>query len=390
MGKTKSSVAGLRALQLAQLHAEKCELKESHAAYTLALREARREGDARAVMEALSGLLRLASEALDELELQRIDVELNQQMTRDPKHIPPMAWYCKGAVARLRNEHERAQRHFHQYLRAVRKSPQATWSGFPTTREELEDRGWAILAVTQLERGKLKRAAWLAELILARVKKTKTRGVEGTLYLLKGNLAEKRKKPEEAMAEYQRAHSAFLSEHNWYYHLYVLYAYARVQRLKQNYTQATWFLDLVERACTGPEFGALLREIATERRRLEEDAVDILIDSRRGAVRTRESGTVSLRKQYVLLHILEALGTDPTKGLSKADLIERVWRERYRPEAHDNKLYYTINRLRKLIAPDVRKPQYLLNWKEGYRLAPGLRIQLVRDTAAHGEGRQQV
>ena len=65
------------------------------------------------------------------------------------------------------------------------------------------------------------------------------------------------------------------------------------------------------------------------------------------------------------------------RGLSKAEIIERVWNESYRPEAHDNKLYYNINRLRKLLEPDVRKPQYLLNWKEGYRLAPGLKVQLV-------------
>ncbi|NDD91733.1 hypothetical protein EBZ37_06585, partial [bacterium] len=48
-----------------------------------------------------------------------------------------------------------------------------------------------------------------------------------------------------------------------------------------------------------------------------------------------------------------------------------------RPLAHDNKLYYNINRLRRLIEPDMKQPQYLLNWKEGYRLAPGLRVQVV-------------
>jgi DNA-binding winged helix-turn-helix (wHTH) protein len=95
----------------------------------------------------------------------------------------------------------------------------------------------------------------------------------------------------------------------------------------------------------------------------------------------------------VLLSILEALsdahqkpGTDFDRGLSKAEIIEFVWKESYRPEAHDNKLYYNINRLRKLIEPDVRKPQYLLNWKEGYRLAPGLRIHFVGGLGNQREG----
>jgi DNA-binding winged helix-turn-helix (wHTH) protein len=77
-------------------------------------------------------------------------------------------------------------------------------------------------------------------------------------------------------------------------------------------------------------------------------------------------------------------GEDLERGLSKAEIIEHVWKEAYRPEAHDNKLYYNINRLRKLIEPDVRNPQYLLNWKEGYRLAPGLRVLLL--TNGNGGG----
>ena len=140
----------------------------------------------------------------------------------------------------------------------------------------------------------------------------------------------------------------------------------------------------MDKAASAPEFGLLRREVAAERSRLEQDAVDLLIDSRKGTIRTRENSQVSLGKQYVLLHILEALsdahgrsGNDQERGLSKAEIIEYVWKESYRPDVHDNKLYYNINRIRKLIEPNVREPQYLLNWKEGYRLAPGLRIHYV-------------
>jgi DNA-binding winged helix-turn-helix (wHTH) protein len=124
--------------------------------------------------------------------------------------------------------------------------------------------------------------------------------------------------------------------------------------------------------------------------------VDLLIDSRQCVIKTRDGGEISLGKQYVLLHILEVLsnahsreGDDRERGLSKAEIIERVWSESYRPEAHDNKLYYNINRLRKLIEPDVRNPQYLLNWKEGYRLAPGLRIHFVGGARVKSEARNE-
>jgi hypothetical protein len=147
----------------------------------------------------------------------------------------------------------------------------------------------------------------------------------------------------------------------------------------------------MERAAKGPEFGALQSEISMERKRLETDAVDLLIDTRKGVIRTRAGESINLRKQHVLLGILEELsiahlqaGPDGNAGLSKAEIIERVWQERYRPEAHDNKLYYNINRLRKLLEPDMKNPQYLLNWREGYRLAPGLKVQKLGHTLKKG------
>lgn len=378
-------------LLLGQLRSEKCELKEAHAAYLAALSKAKRARDLRGTMEAISGLLRLSSEALDEPSILKWEDELDELMAQHPKQIPPMAWYCKGAIARFRNQDLLAQRYFHRYLRAARKDPQHVTVYDLFSSEEAVARGWVMLAVILHSRGRSQRALWLANEILRRNEKAEIRSLRGILYLLLGNIAERGRRIDVATQWYQKAHASFLGSHNWFYHLYVLYGYARLARLQQNYAQAYWYLDLIDKAARGSEFGLLRRELATERVRLEQDAVDLLIDSRQCLIKTREGGQVSLRKQYVLLHILEALssahgreGTDTDRGLSKAEIIEHVWHENYRPEAHDNKLYYNINRLRKLIEPDIRNPQYLLNWKEGYRLAPGLRIHFVGGAAGKG------
>jgi DNA-binding winged helix-turn-helix (wHTH) protein len=380
--KTRSTLQNW--LQLAQLRSEKCELGEARVAFLMALKIGKRENDFRAIMEALAGLLRLAGEALDEESIRQWDRELDAFMSGYPKQIPPMAWYCKGAIERHRGNTRAAQRHFHRYLRAVRKDPKQATAAQILSGEEALVRGWAMLAVILWQRGRIRRAQHLATELLRRYEEKNYRTINGILYLLQGNIAEKRREFETALRWYQKAHASFLSEHNWFYHLYVLYGYARLSRLQQNYSQAYWYLDLIDKAASGAEFSFLRREIASERSRLEQDAVDLLIDSRQCIIKTRESGQISLRKQYVLLHILEALsnahgreGDDLERGLSKAEIIEKVWKEQYRPEAHDNKLYYNINRLRKLIEPDIRKPQYLLNWKEGYRLAPGLKVQFI-------------
>ena len=378
-------------LRLGYLRSEKCELTESTEAFHMALKLAKRIKDVPATCEALSRLVRLACEALDDTKVLQWERELDLLMATHPKKIPSMAWYCKGLLAAYRRNWKLAQRHWHRYLRAVRCQTASQTSAQLITQEEALARAWAMLANALLQRGHVKRAEWLAQNALQTYEARNLRGINGVLYIMLGGIAVRRRELASAMQWYQKAHASFLAEHNWYYHLYVLYGYARVARIEKNYTQAYWYLDLLDKATSSPAFAELRREIARERDALAKDAVDLLIDSREGIIKTREGGEISLRKQWVLLHILEALSTahgrpgdDMERGLSKAEIIERVWKENYRPEAHDNKLYYNINRLRKLIEPDIRKPQYLLNWKEGYRLAPSLRVHFVGNNNVGG------
>lgn len=369
------------ALERGQLLLEKCELERSLEAFEEARQIARASGDFRGLMEALGGMLALLSESQSVREIDRIDKELCAMMRRHPSRVPPIAWYYRGAIFRNRGDHFSAQRMFHRFLRAARlENPAEKWE-----ESDPMARGLLMLAAVSFQRGHLRRSRWLVGHVIERYHGPKPGKLLGIGYLLAGRIAEEEKLFDDAMSWYQKSHTAFLSEHHWFYHLYVLFGYARVARMRQNYPQAYWYLDLVDKAASGPAFGLLRKQLREERQLLESDAVDLIVDSRKGVVRTREGGQISLRKQYVLLHILEALSTahgqaghDAERGLSKAEIIERVWNESYRPEAHDNKLYYNINRLRKLIEPDMRQPQYLLNWKEGYRLAPGLRVHHVR------------
>lgn len=363
-------------IQLARVLFEKCELKESKRTFLEALELARASADTAAAADAIAGLLRLAGEALDESSIDVWDAELDR-ISKSRGRPPAMVWYCKGAIAHRLKKHREAIQFYHRYLRAMQQQPdtQETDEGIA--------KAWALIAVANFEVGRAGRARWIAVHLLMRYESRNLRGINGTIYMLLGKLSERERDLNQAMSWFQRSHVAYLAEHNWYYHLWVLYAYAKLARLQKNYAQAYWNLELMDRAASGPEFGLLRREIRAERDRLEKDAVDLLIDSRQCVVSTREAEGISLRKQYVLLNILQAL-TDAHQrngkgtGLSKAEIIEKVWRERYQPEAHDNKLYYNINRLRKLIEPDMKKPQYLLNWREGYRLAPGLKVHLVQ------------
>jgi DNA-binding winged helix-turn-helix (wHTH) protein len=373
-------------LQLGQLRFEKCELVEAQVAFSMALAQAKKIGNLRAIMEALAGLLRISTDALDEPEITKWHSELEELMKAYPTETPAMAWYCKAVLARHRSQFVISQRFAHEYIVTVEREAKTGVETFGMTTQEALARGWSLVATVLFQRGRTLRARWLAQHLLERYKdkENTVKGVIGVASMVMGNVHHRLHQYDQAMEYYQKAHESFLSEHNWYFHLYSLLGYASVHRAQQNYAQAAWYLNLVDKAAPGREFGVLRRVMALERAKVEQDAVDLVIDSRKGVIKTRETGQISLRKQYVLLHILEALskahsydGSDMDRGLSKAEIIQRVWDQPYRPEAHDNKLYYNINRLRKLIEPDIRKPQYVLNWKEGYRLAPGLKIQFI-------------
>ena len=388
-------------LRLAALLTEKCELGDARRCFERALVIAREISDMRLAMECISGLLRLAGEALEDQRIEALEQELDEWMRRFPHSIPSMAWYCKGAVARHQERTSTAQHCFLMALRAIREEADGLPGLEPGDRlwlsqEERLARTWLVLAAVQHRKGNAQRAQLIAGAVLRRYSAREYRSVNGVLYLLLGRMDVVANRLDSAMGWYRKAHSSFLAEHNWYLSLSVLFAYARVARLQRNYSQALWHLELVENACRGPAFGMMQREIGYERARLEADQVDLLIDSRKGVIKTRETEEpLSLRKQYVLLHILEALaeahsrpGEDAERGLSKAELIERVWGENYRPQAHDNKLYYNINRLRKLIERDMREPVYVQNWREGYRLGPELRVRWVReDSNQWGSGK---
>jgi DNA-binding winged helix-turn-helix (wHTH) protein len=387
-------------LERGQLFLEKCELSHARADFlevlALAQKSDRSEAPAdvavarEATIEAISFMLRLSAEAKDEAAIVQWDSELERCLPEASGRLLAMAWHNRSVVATYRQDYRLAQTFLSRALQSVRKTFGARYvlENLEPADRKLVGKIWAAIAATFMDRKLVERMHFTADALIQRFERLELNSELTTVYITKGVPAERMGHFEEARLWYQKAHARALADRNWYFHLYVLYAYARLERYQRNFAQAYGYLELISVAAKGPEFGNLQAIVRRERDLLEQDAVDLLIDSRQCEIRTREKKDLSLGKQYVLLGILEALteahyreAPDSERGLSKAEIIERVWREKYRPEAHDNKLYYNINRLRKLIEPDMRHPKYLLNWKEGYRLAPGLKVHFVGGSA---------
>lgn len=385
-----AGLEGLSAKELIRrgnLRLEKCEIRDAGLYFSLALDRAKSERDLRGVSDALAHLLRHSSEIGDDAATQKWINELEIFLAQNEGNLSPQVWYCKGVVAYRNSQYKKAQILFHRYWREVEAEENASTQVTPESyREFMRSKAQALLALAVIAQcqGKIQRARYFGEIILNYAERERPRGILAATYLMLCRLAEQTNDLPLAKRYLQKAFSESVAEHNWYHYLYVLYSFAVISRLDQDFVQARFYLDLLEKAVVQEDLRSLRQGVAEERVKLNLNRVDLEIDLNRSVIRTRE-GEINLRRQHLLIEMLHQLAlahgknSDESKqGLMKRDLIEKVWKENYNPEAHDGKLYYNINRIRKLIEPDQKAPMYLLNWRQGYRLAPELKIRIIQ------------
>ncbi len=102
---------------------------------------------------------------------------------------------------------------------------------------------------------------------------------------------------------------------------------------------------------------------------------DLSFDFQNHQIVERKIGKIDFKNQFILLDLLKLFITHQGEVFSKEYLVEHVWKQVYNPEVHDNKIYVTIKRLRKLIEPDFDQPKYIFRSKNGYFLNKAVKVQ---------------
>ena len=101
---------------------------------------------------------------------------------------------------------------------------------------------------------------------------------------------------------------------------------------------------------------------------------DLVFDEANHAVVEKKLGRIDFKNQFILLDLLRLFVQNQGQIYSKEFLVENVWKQPYDPAIHDNKIYVTIKRLRKLIEPDYEKPKYIFRAKNGYYMNKAARV----------------
>lgn len=104
--------------------------------------------------------------------------------------------------------------------------------------------------------------------------------------------------------------------------------------------------------------------------------IDLIFDLDNHSIIERSLGRIDFKNQFILLDLLKLFFSNQGQVFSKEYLVEHIWKQNYDPEVHDNKIYVTIKRLRKMIEPDYDKPKYIFRAKNGYYLNRSAKVEM--------------
>lgn len=161
----------------------------------------------------------------------------------------------------------------------------------------------------------------------------------------------------------------------------VLYNIGKTYALLGDKDSAKTYYKLCSRSIDPKNSVRMSKAVQQALQELGDDAketFDLIFDSENHAIVERKLGRVDFKNQFILMDLLRLFVQQQGHVFSKEFLVEQVWKQSYDPAVHDNKIYVTIKRLRKMIEPDYDKPKYIFRAKNGYFMNKSAKV-LIED-----------
>ena len=188
-------------------------------------------------------------------------------------------------------------------------------------------------------------------------------------HLINARILAELKKYDQAIEILWQAYDLVRSQKTLSMHIYLLFYLGKTYLAQGDKDMARMYLGLAQKAVDPDNFVRLSKEISAISEELGDDektAYDLVFELENHAVIEKKLGKVDFKNQFILLDLLRLFVQNQGQVYSKEYLVQHVWKQDYDPAVHDNKIYVTIKRLRKLIEPDYDKPKYIFRAKNGY------------------------
>jgi len=194
------------------------------------------------------------------------------------------------------------------------------------------------------------------------------------------------KKYDQAIEVLWQAYEQVKTQKTMHMHIYLLALMGRAYLRSGDRELARLYLSLASKAVDSKNMLRLNRQIENELNELGHDSrtnYDLVFDVENHTVTEKKLGRVDFKNQFILLDLLRLFVQNQGQVYSKEYLVEQVWKQDYDPSIHDNKIYVTIKRLRKMIEPDFEKPKYIFRAKNGYFMNKSARVLIEAKEGVH-------
>lgn len=318
-------------------------------------------------LKSLNLLLRMYAELEDETSINLTKEKLQDLVIKDNVELNAKTYYSLGLCATYK-------RQFKTSLEYLEKS-----LALALVSENKEDICYAIngLAIVYFFLGRYDDA--LKEIYNLQVffQVLLLEELQLSSQLMNGHILRKMGKYDQAQEIFWQCYDILKTQKNIYMYLSLLYAMGLTYKEAGDVDMALFYLNLAKRSIDSKNLKFLskgidlaLEEIGDQ----SESNYDLIFQLSNSSIVEKKKGKIDFKNQFILLDMLRLFVQNPGQVYSKEDLVHKVWKQNYDPRVHDNKIYVTIKRLRKMIEPEYDKPKYIFRAKNGYYLNKSVKV----------------
>lgn len=355
--------------ELGKLYFERCDFLIALEKFEQAAESYLAEKDFEKFLKCQNHILRIYAEQEQNEKIGALKERLQDIVLKEGFELNSKTYYTLGICASYKGQFDVAQDYFQKALNLA------------LIKDSKSDICYAIngLAITYYHQNKLHEA--LKEIYNLQVffQVMPMPDIQLSSQMLNGHILRKLRKYEQAQEILWQCYDILREEKNMFMYLCLLLGLALVYKDAGDLDMARMYLRLAKKSIDPVNLKVLAKQVDHQLAELgvaNSEEFDLIFDANNHSVVEKKKGTVDFKNQFILLDMLRMFMKNPGEVYSKESLVQKIWKQEYDPAVHDNKIYVTIKRLRKMIEPDYDKPKYIFRAKNGYYLNKNTRVYL--------------
>jgi tetratricopeptide (TPR) repeat protein len=359
-------------LELGQLYADRIEFDKAIAVLILAAKGFQEEKEFNKFLECQCLLLRIYAEREQHEDIIRIKELLQDLVLNEGLELSAKTYYTLGLCAGYKGQPETAMEYFQKSL------------AIALAHDNKKDICYAIngIAISYKDLGKVQEA--LKEIYNLQVffQVIEIPEIKMSSQVFNASIMMELKKFDQAIELLWSAYEDLKTRKAFYAQGWLLFQLGRAYSLSGDKESGRTYLNMAAKLVDPVNMVRLHKLVQAELSQHSLDSkhsFDLVFQLEEHTVVEKKLGKVDFKNQFILLDLLRLFCQNQGQVYSKEFLVEHVWKQSYDPSVHDNKIYVTIKRLRKLIEPDFDKPKYIFRAKNGYFMNKSAKILLEKN-----------